>query len=158
MAHRRQFEVRRYDSEDRDRLRMLHNTVMSAANANYGPGPWNADLDTIPETYLNGRGEFLVGELDGEIVAMGGIHELDQTRCTIRRMRILPSVQRHGYGQQILDGLENAARDSGYLEIEIDTLRRLTGAQAFYEKNGYEHYATADFQGEPQLLYHKKLG
>ncbi len=131
---------------------------MTAANANYGPGAWNADLDTIPEAYLNGRGEFLVGELDGEIVAMAGIHELDDTRCVVRRMRILPSVQRQGYGGQLLDSLEQAARALGYLEIDIDTLRRLTEAQAFYEKNGYEHYETADFQGEPQLLYRKKLG
>lgn len=149
--------IRRYEPSDREGLRVLHNTVMTAVGANYGPGPWNVDLDTIPETYLNGRGDFVVGEAGGRLVAMGGVHELDQDRCAIRRMRILPSMQRCGLGQKILERLEDSANALGYAVIELDTLLCLTGAQAFYEKNGYSHYRTSMFQDEPQLLYRKMI-
>jgi GNAT superfamily N-acetyltransferase len=72
-------------------------------------------------------------------------------------MRIAPNLQRRGLGQQILDQLEVSARHLGYRVIEVDTLRCLVGARAFYEKNGYVHYDTSDFQGEPQLLFRKSL-
>ena len=130
---------------------------MDDADANFGSGPWNDDLKAIPNVYLNGRGEFLVGEIDGELAAMGGLREIDGVRGEIKRMRVLPQFQRCGYGQQVLDALEARARQLGYEALELDTLRFQLAARAFYTKNGYEQFGTQRFKGEEQLLYRKRL-
>jgi hypothetical protein len=36
-----------------------------------GNGPWDDDLHAIEKVYLANRGEFLIGVVEGEVVAMG---------------------------------------------------------------------------------------
>jgi hypothetical protein len=49
----------------------LHHIALREVGAHLGTGPWDDDLCDIERLYLDGTGEFLVGELNGEIVAMG---------------------------------------------------------------------------------------
>jgi GNAT superfamily N-acetyltransferase len=100
-------------------------------------GPWDEDLYQIDAAYLKSGGEFLVGTLDGRIVAMGAIRKTSADQAEVKRMRVHPDFQRRGFGQAILDALEAKARDLGYKMIHLDTSTIQTAAQRFYAKNGY---------------------
>jgi hypothetical protein len=71
--------LRRYEDADEPIVRRLHDEGMRQAGAHAGHGPWDDDLRAIRSTYLDDAGEFLLGELDGEVVAIGALRRVSQT-------------------------------------------------------------------------------
>src|SRR4051794_18882364 len=114
-------QIRRYQSGDHDQVWNLHNIALWQVGAHAGNGPWDNDLHDIEEVYLNNGGEFLVGVLDGQIVAMGAIRRITPDKAEVKRMRVHPDHQRRGFGRQILTALEDRARELGYHTLTLDT-------------------------------------
>ena len=98
---------------------------------------WDRDLNDIESVYLRTGGEFLVGEINDVIVAMGGLRLNDDGSATLKRMRIHPRYQRRGYGRELLRRLEQAARQRRVTRIVLDTLPVQGAALAFYMSSGY---------------------
>ena len=63
---------RLYESADRGAVRSVHDEALNDVGAHLGDGRWDSDLDAIESVYLQAGGEFLVGVLEGHVVAMGG--------------------------------------------------------------------------------------
>jgi ribosomal protein S18 acetylase RimI-like enzyme len=140
--------VRRYRPDDDQRVRELHEEALRAAGG-FVEGAREPDLDDVEGSYFDDDGEFLVGEVDGRVVAMGGfqptrgyitefVEDCSPASAEIKRMRVDPSFQRQGHGQRIYDELERRAIDGGYTDLVLDTSVDQTGARRFYEKNGFE--------------------
>jgi ribosomal protein S18 acetylase RimI-like enzyme len=129
--------LRRYRAADRAAVRELHDLALVAAGAHGGSGEWDADLDEIERIYLEDRGEFLVGELDGRLVAMGALRRESETTARITRMRVHPGCQRRGFGRRVLERLELRAGELGYTELVLDTTVGQTAARALYASAGY---------------------
>lgn len=109
----------------------------------------------IEAAYLEDGGEFLVGTLDGRIVAMGALRKTSADRAEVKRMRVHPDFQRRGFGQTILDALETKAREMGYKTLHLDTSTLQTAAQQFYAKNGYAETGR-EKHGRFTLIFYKK--
>ena len=147
-------EIRRYQAADNTAVWELHRLALKDTGA-YFPGKWNDDLNDIQNHYLQNGGEFLVGTLDGKIVAMGAFRKKSATMAEIKRMRVLPEYQRTGFGQMILTQLEAKAMQFGYRELCLDTTTLQTAAQKMYEKNGF--IATGRGQVPPfEVIYYQK--
>ena len=129
--------VRRYEPGDKRTVRRLHDEALNEVGAHLGRGPWDDDLDEIETVYLDEGGEFLVGVLDGEIVAMGALMRISPERAELKRMRVRPGLQGRGYGQTVLDALHRRASELGYSTLRLDTTVRQRAAQSLYLKNGY---------------------
>jgi ribosomal protein S18 acetylase RimI-like enzyme len=163
--------VCRYRPSDGERVRELHVAAMrefDAFNENEG---LDDDLMDVQEAYLDG-GEFLVGTVDGDIVAMGAfrpaqgyitefVDGLGDAAAEVKRMRVDPARQRQGYGQRVYDELERRARDRGFDEFVLDTSAEQSAAQRFYEANGFHLDTRQTVQpGDEQfelLCYRKEL-
>jgi len=65
------FTLRRFQPTDMENVEYLHVYAIKQTGAYLGRGPWNDDIFAIEEVYLKHQGEFLVGECDGLLVAMG---------------------------------------------------------------------------------------
>jgi len=150
-------EIRRFRRGDHDAVFALHNLALHQVGAHVGNGPWDDDLHHIPEVYLDSGGEFLVGLLDGRIVAMGALVPEAGRRAKITRMRVHPDVQRRGFGQAILGRLEARAAEIGVAALWLDTTVGQTAAQALYRKNGYAETGRTRLHGFRVILYEKKL-
>jgi GNAT superfamily N-acetyltransferase len=129
--------IRRYESSDRGAVRRLHDDALNEVGAHLGSGPWDEDLDEIEDVYLGSGGEFLVGVLDGEVVAMGALKRLSPDAAEIKRMRVRPGLQGRGYGQALLDALHRRAAELGYSTLHLDTTVQQRVARGLYLKNGY---------------------
>jgi ribosomal protein S18 acetylase RimI-like enzyme len=129
--------IRRYDPADRTAVRALHDEALNDAGAHLGRGPWDADLDEIEEVYLNAGGEFLVGVLDDQMVAMGALRSAPEGGVQLTRMRVAPRLQGRGIGQRLLDALHHRAAELGHTTLRLDTTVQQVAAQRLYEKNGY---------------------
>ncbi len=147
--------IRRYRPGDREAVRDLHDAALNDVGAHLGTGPWDADLDAIESVYLENGGEFLVGVLGGEVVAMGALRRDPDGRAWITRMRVSPHLQGQGIGQTLLDGLHRRAVDLGYTTLHLDTTVGQVAAQRLYEKNGYRETGRG-WVGPFECLYYER--
>jgi GNAT superfamily N-acetyltransferase len=151
-------ELRRFDDADSEAVRELHDMALADAGAHLGAGPWDDDLRAIPSFYLQDGGEFLVGWLDGRLVAMGALRHVTAAAAEIKRMRVHPRFQRRGYGRTVLARLEDRARALGYSKLRLDTTVAQTAAQALYAREGYSEVGRGQLGGVEVIYYEKRLG
>lgn len=166
-----ELHIRRYEQTDHDRVLELHESALRDAGGYVEdvPPEAEADLHDIVGAYLDG-GEFLVGEHDGELVAMGGFrtveNQYDEFERPIaepgqtvecKRMRVVPACQRRGFGTRILRTLEDTARERGFERMVLDTGPEMTAARSFYEKHGHEQTGQQTFRGgEFAVVFYEK--
>lgn len=149
-------QIRQYRPQDRDQVWDLHNLALSLAGAHAG-NEWYEDLHDIERFYLENGGEFLVGLLDGCVVAMGALRRITREKAEVKRMRVHPDHQRNGYGQLILSALEERAIVLGYSALTLDTAVIQIPAQQLYIKNGFRETGRAVFVGFDVILFEKEL-
>ena len=152
--------IRPYRPSDVPSVRQLHEIALRHVGA-YADGPrgkrWDTDLDDIPSSYLAGGGQFLVGEIDGRVVAMGALRVLDERRGEIKRMRVSPDHQRRGFGRAILAQLEDCAAMHGLQTLVLDTAPVWDAARAFYASAGYLEIARGQRDGFDLIFMEKNL-
>ncbi len=147
--------IRRYEPGDERAVRRLHNEALNEVGAHLGSGPWDDDLDDIEGVYLESGGEFLVGELEGEVVAMGAIKRVSPDAAEVKRMRVRPDLQGRGYGQAMLDSLHRNAAGLGYTTLHLDTTVQQRAARRLYLKNGYREVGRGSV-GPFDCIYYKR--
>jgi GNAT superfamily N-acetyltransferase len=112
----------------------------------YG-GPDATPVD--PAEFAPPNGLFLVGYLDAEPVATGGLRRHSATEYEIKRMFVVAAHRGRGLSRLMLSGLEERARALGASRIILETGSRQPEAIALYASSGYEridgfgHYADA---------------
>ncbi len=135
--HDEALSIRRYEPRDREAVWNLHNVALRDAGAHLGNGEWDDDLRDIEGVYLEVGGEFLIGEIGGDVVAMGALKKTSSGAAEIKRMRVAPKFQRRGLGQRMLSLLEARAMALGYSSLRLDTTVGQIAAREMYAKNGY---------------------
>ena len=148
--------IRRYRSADRQAVWDLHHTALRDAGADLGMGSWDDDLRDIEHVSLDGTGEFLIGEQDGVMVAMGALQRRGGGIAAVRRMRVHPGHQRRGIGGRILRTLEARADGLGYRCLVLDTTTVQRAAIAFDTAHGYVQTGVGSV-GRFTVLYFEKV-
>ncbi len=153
--------LRRYREADRDAVWELHNLALHEVGAHGGQGGWDDDLHEIQTEYLDAGGEFLVGQCEGRIVAMGALLGESEDVAWIKRMRVHPDFQRRGFGRCVLRALIDRARVDGYATLKLDTTTLQTAAHRLYESEGFVQTTTREYVNGPRRftlkLYEKTL-
>ena len=122
---------------DYERVYELHVLGLEQTGTHVDSWAHGRDLsspEALAATYLGDRGDFLVGELDGVIVAMGALRPFDDTRVEMKRVRVDPAHQRRGFGEAIVVRLEQRARELGASAVHLDTTTGQEPAIAMYRE------------------------
>ena len=97
-------------------------------------------------------GVFLVGfDESGRAVCGGGVKDLGDGACEIKRMYVVPEARKAGRGRELLEALEDAARDLGYGVARLDTGPRQQRSERMYRVAGYE--PIGNFNGNPMATF-----
>jgi ribosomal protein S18 acetylase RimI-like enzyme len=147
--------VRPYRPEDREIVLRLHEIGLRETGTFVEGWDLDEDLLDIEGAYLNGSGEFLVGVLDGRIVAIGALKRIAPGQAEIKRVRVDPAFQRRGFGQTMLDALEECATQLGYATLHLDTTVQQQAARRLYTKNGYRE-VRRDRMGPFECVFYEK--
>jgi ribosomal protein S18 acetylase RimI-like enzyme len=147
--------IRRYRTEDREIVLRLHEVGLRETGTFVEGWDLDEDLLDIEGTYLNDSGEFFVGLLADRIVAIGALRGIAPGRAEIKRMRVDPAFQRRGFGQAILDALEERATELGYATLHLDTTVQQQAARRLYTKNGYRE-VHRDQMGPFECVFYEK--
>ncbi len=83
--------------------------------------------------------EFLVAEVDGDVVGCGALHVLWEDLGEIRTVAVHPRVLGRGVGHALVDGLIHGARDLGLTRLFV-----LTFEKQFFARHGF-----AEIDGTP---------
>ena len=148
--------IRRYGPGDREAVWRLHNEALDEVGAHLGNGPWDDDLHEIEAAYLEAGGEFLVGVLDGRVVAMGALRRISPGEAEVKRMRVEPALQGRGHGQALLDALHRRAAELGCSTLRLDTALRQRAARSLYERNGYREVRRGRIGSFDCVFYEKQ--
>jgi ribosomal protein S18 acetylase RimI-like enzyme len=134
--------IRRFTWQDRPDILRLHRVAMAATGLRPGDGVYyDDDLPHVEETYLRRGGEFLVGTIGSDVVAMGGLRRIDEATAEMVRVRVDPRRQRCGHGAAIVRALEARARLMGFRELRCDTTTGQAAALALYRGMGWRETA-----------------
>ena len=87
--------------------------------------------DTPPD------GLFYLVEVDGALVAMGGLRRSGDGVAELKRVFVRPAGRGRGLGAAITRRLIEDARRFGYRRVRLDTMPFMHAAQALYESLGF---------------------
>jgi ribosomal protein S18 acetylase RimI-like enzyme len=151
------FTLRRYEDADFPTVWHLHVEGLEQVDARAGI-PRDEDLRAISATYLDDGGEFLVGTVDGTVVAMGALARVSDTVGEIRRVRVDVRYQRRGFGRTLLHALERRAVELGYTTVRLDTTTTMTAAHRLYASAGYREVGRGLYpSGRTKIILQKQF-
>jgi GNAT superfamily N-acetyltransferase len=93
------------------------------------------------------HGAFLVGYSRDVPVCCGGVKQLPDGACELKRLYVVPASRRQGVARELVRALEDTARALGYRVARMDTGPRQPHASRFFEAEGYA--PTGNFNGNP---------
>jgi GNAT superfamily N-acetyltransferase len=99
----------------------------------------------------------MVGYDDERPVCCGGIKQLSDRACEIKRMYVVPEDRNRGVARALLEALERKALELGYTAARLDTGPRQPRAERMYVRAGYRPIhnfndnPVANFFGEKAL-------
>ena len=130
--------IRRYVPEDHAAVFALHQECLDQVGLRPGDGVYyDDDFARVEEIYLRTQGEFLVGEVEGEIAAIGGLRRVDDVIAEMVRLRVRPDEQGQGYGAAVVTVLEERAYELGYRMLRADTTVKQPVAMELYRSFGW---------------------
>lgn len=154
---------RTYKPEDDQYIYNLHVKALLSIGITPRPQFANADLNSIKAEYLDRNGEFIIAEIEGNIVAYGAFLPVDAQTIEIRRMRVAPEwqrrglgttlLQRRGLGTTLLDSLLSKARACGFKRAILNTDTRMEGAISLDKKSGFREIDKMFEYGEEMLIW-----
>lgn len=147
--------IRGYREADGTAVRRIHESGMRQEGT-YVDGTY-ADLEDIGRSYLSEGGAFLVAEVNGRVVGIGGLQKKGRGTGFINRISVKKAFRGRGIGTAILRALERKARAYGYGKVALDTARQHKTAQMLYLENGYRKTGTKRWRGLTCILYEKRL-
>lgn len=102
-------------------------------------------------------GRFVVGYLDTQAVAMGGVRRIAADTVEIKRMYVSPVARGRGFSRVVLAHLESLACDLGATRVLLETGQAQPEAMRLYETSGYERIeGFGHYKCEPDAVSYGK--
>lgn len=97
--------------------------------------PWQQAKGSEQDELENQAVHRMITAENGEIIAVGRLHKVDQFTGQIRYMAVAPNCQKQGLGKQIIESLEQTAAKLGVSKISLNAREQ---AVNFYQTLGYQ--------------------
>jgi GNAT superfamily N-acetyltransferase len=104
-----------------------------------------------PTEFIPPDGLFVVAYRDGAPVGCAGFKRIEQQRAEIKRLYVSPDGRRGGLARRILERLETAAREAGFIAVRLDTGNQQPEALALFRSTGYREID--DYNANPFASY-----
>ena len=152
-------EIRR-EKFDSEAANALAEALEAELLATYDGVPGSGGLPSASIFQAPNGGAFLVGRIEGEVVACGGIARYDAVTGEIRRMYVVPPARGRGLSRLLLEALEDEARALGYSLVRLETGKLQAAAIGLYVSAGFGPIPRyGPFVDDPKsVCFEKRLG
>ncbi len=109
----------------------------------YGVHPHNPkeaveqDIKSI-EKFLPPNGRLLLAFMGNKACGIGCLKSINEEIGEIKRMYVDPSFRQIGAGRALLQSLLNAAKNSGYTKVRLDSPKFMEAAHSLYRSFGFK--------------------
>ncbi|MEP6825883.1 MAG: GNAT family N-acetyltransferase [Ramlibacter sp.] len=102
---------------------------------------FDQELLELPGEYAAPRGALLLATVDGAVAGCCALRPLDAAdypnAAEMKRLYVRRAFRGLGLGRQLAEAILDAARQSGYACVLLDTLDDMEAARALYEELGF---------------------
>jgi len=98
------------------------------------------EVDWMSRAYAEPRSAYFVVERGGKVIGGGGVAPLaggDGGTCELRKMYFLPEARGIGAGAAMMERCLQTAREFGFRQCYLETLRGMDAAKRLYERTGF---------------------
>ena len=128
--------------EELDALRQLFQEYAAQLGVDLCFQNFAQELRELPGEYAAPRGALLVARVGDTLAGCCALRPLDTTdypnAAEMKRLFVRPAYRGLGLGRLLAEGILDAARQSGYDCVLLDTLDDMEAARALYEELGFE--------------------
>jgi len=109
----------------------------------YGVHPHNPkeavvkDIEMI-EKFLPPNGRLMLAFMDKIAIGIGCLKSIDTEIGELKRMYVNPSFRKNGAGRAILQSILNAAKETGYKKLRLDSPKFMEAAHSLYRSFGFK--------------------
>ena len=114
------------------------------------------ELAALPGKYSAPEGGLWLAEIDGATSPVGvvAVRALAGSACELKRLWVEPGAKGTGIGRDLTRTAIAFARDAGYAEMKLDTLKnRMPAAIALYRSLGFVDAEPYTHNPEPDVLF-----
>ncbi|HQZ25212.1 MAG TPA: GNAT family N-acetyltransferase [Flavobacterium sp.] len=115
----------------------------------YGVHPHNPteavkeDIKNI-DKFLPPNGRLVLAFIDNKACGIGCLKSINNEIGEIKRMYVDPTFRKIGAGRAILQGLLNAAKETGYQKVRLDSPIFMEAAHSLYRSFGFREIPVYD--------------
>ncbi len=103
---------------------------------------FDAELAGLPGDYAPPRGALILAIIEGQVAGCVALRPLDNVdypnAAEMKRLYVRKAFRGFGLGRQLVEAVMDAARQTGYDSILLDTLDDMEAARALYDELGFE--------------------
>jgi len=127
--------------EDLEELRGIFREYAQSLGVDLCFQQFDRELAELPGEYAAPRGTLLMARVDGELAGCCALRPLDAAdypnAAEMKRLYVRKAFRGFGLGRQLAEAILDAARQSGYASVLLDTLDDMESARALYEDLGF---------------------
>ena len=90
------------------------------------------------DKFLPPYGRLMLAFVDNNACGIGCLKSIDDEIGEVKRMYVNPTFRKIGAGRAILQSLINAAKETGYSKIRLDSPKFMQAAHALYRSFGFK--------------------
>ena len=115
------------------------------------------ELNDIAKKYCPPNGRLLCAQIDEKIIGCVAYHKFDENRCEMKRLFVLEDYRKFYVGKKLIEEILFFAKNDGYKEMILDTIKPLQSAIHLYKKFGFVE--TEPYYKNPMsdVIYMKKF-
>ena len=128
--------IRAYEFGDEAGINNVIRTVFEEYGWKWDPATENRDTHDIENYYIKKGGKFWVLVSADEIIGSVAITPNSESRCSLKRLYLLPTHRGNGYGRLMFKKAIEEATSQGYTEMEIWSDKTLDVSHVMYKNAG----------------------
>jgi ribosomal protein S18 acetylase RimI-like enzyme len=130
------FEI--VDGEARlEEVRALFSEYAAQLCIDLGYQDFATELVMLPGKYARPQGRLFLALADGVPAGCAAMRKLDASHAEMKRLFVKDSFRGRSLGRALANAVVQAAKESGYQLLLLDTLSTMTSAQTLYRELGF---------------------
>jgi ribosomal protein S18 acetylase RimI-like enzyme len=114
------------------------------------------ELDTLPAKYAEPEGTILLAFEDSKAIGVVALWKLSDGVCEMKRLYTKPETRGKGLGKALAQAIIQEAKNRNYELMKLDTLVRMTAANALYQSLNFEETMPYNYNPENDVRYYAK--